>query len=249
MIYMLITYSFSTLNSHYSLTGIGTILAFGFLGFLLKFALKKIPEDIRIAQVVHTRDCRPLVAEFAVTCPTADLQKARFVKGLFAPKGLLYYPANMPTHVDLEKAITRAIKKTCFVMLKTPVPFIGVRAIDYLANRIQHLQRKSSEPQYAMLYIGTIVRMQEEIGTGGGGFRFIYASFLQEAANKLNEPRLQECSDLMTQSGDAWREFALLGARFCKRRSEVTLDQLADAMRLCAKHEYDAFRLLRSIRL
>ena len=189
------------------------------------------------------------VAEFAVTCPTADLQKARFVKGLFAPKGLLYYPANMPAHVDLEKAIARAIKKTCFVMLKTPVPFIGVRAIDYLADRIQHLQHKSSEPQYAMLYIGTIVRMQEEIGTGGGGFRFIYASFLQEAANKLNEPRLQECSDLMTQSGDAWREFALLGARFCKRRSEVTLDQLADAMRLCAKHEYDAFRLLRSIRL
>ena len=31
------------------------------------------------------------------------------------------------------------------------------------------------------LYLAQLVRMQEEIGTGGGGFRYIYAAFLQEA--------------------------------------------------------------------
>jgi len=189
------------------------------------------------------------VAEFPVTCPSADLQKARFVKGLFAPKGLLYYPPDMPAHIDLEKAIARSIKKTSFVMLNTPAPYVGVRAMRYLANRIRHLPDVSGDPRYAPDYVGTIVRMQEEIGTGGGGFRFVYASFLQEAAHKFNEPRLQEASELMTRAGDVWREFALLGARFCKKRTEVTLEQLADAMLICADHEYDAFRLLRSVRL
>jgi len=189
------------------------------------------------------------VAEYAVTCPTEDLQKARFVKGMFAPKGLLYYPVETPADIDFGRAIARSIKKTTFVMLKTPLPYIGVRGIRYLADRVRRLREISSDARYALLFIGTIVRMQEEIGTGGGGFRFIYASFLQEAAEKLNEPRLQEASELMTRSGDAWREFALLGARFCKKKPDVTLDQLADAMLVCADYEDDAFRLLRSIRL
>jgi len=189
------------------------------------------------------------VAEYPVTCPAADLRKARFTKGLFAPKGLLYYPVAMPVHIDLKRAVARAIKKTSFVMLSTPLPYIGVRAIRYLAGRIRRLHEMASDPAYRLLYVGNIVRMQEEIGTGGGGFRFIYASFLQEAARQWAEPRLQEASELMTRAGDGWREFALLGARFCKRRSEVTLDQLADAMLVCAAHEHDAFCLLRAIRL
>lgn len=189
------------------------------------------------------------VAEYTVTCPTADLQKARFTKGLFAPKGLIYYPSSIPGDVDFAKAISRSIKKTTFVMLNTPLPFIGVRGIRYLARRIRRLREISSDPVYAPLYVSTIVRMQEEIGTGGGGFRFIYASFLQEAAQKFNHPALKEASELMTRSGDAWREFALLGARFCKKKSDINLDQLADAMLLCADYENDAFQLLRTIRL
>jgi len=189
------------------------------------------------------------VAEYPVTCPSVDLQKARFVKGMFAPKGLIYYPLDTPGAIDFGKAIARAIKKTTFVMLNTPLPFIGVRGIRYLAKRIRQLGGNSSDARYALLFIATIVRMQEEIGTGGGGFRFIYASFLQEAAEKINEPRLQEASELMTHSGDAWREFALLGARFCKKKPDVTLDQLADALLVCADYEDNAFRLLRSIRL
>ena len=43
----------------------------------------------------------------------------------------------------------------------------------------------------ASLYLGQVVRMLEEIGTGGAGFRFIYAAFLQESA-KILEPGLAE---------------------------------------------------------
>ena len=65
--------------------------------------------------------------------------------------------------------------------------------------------------------------MLEEIGTGGAGFRFIYAAFLQEAADVLNKPKLKDISRLMTEAGDKWREFAYLAAKnIHTRRTEKT---------------------------
>jgi hypothetical protein len=187
------------------------------------------------------------VAETAVRCTREDLRKARFAKGVLAPKGLLYFMTRPPAEPDWARLGRRALGRTARLML-APLPFVGVRGMRMLARRIERLPLADGG-EHARMYVGNIVRMQEEIGTGGGGFRFIYASFLQEAAQKFNEPRLQEASELMTRAGDAWREFALLGARFCKKKSDVVLGQLADAMLICADHEYDAFRLLRSIRL
>jgi len=189
------------------------------------------------------------VAEYTVKCPREDLQKARFVKGVFAPKGLLYYPVHLPQTVDMERAVRKALRKASFQMLHIPLPFLGVKAIKNLANRIRTLEKKHPDPRFARLYIGFIVRMQEEIGTGGGGFRFVYASFLQEAANMLNHSRLNEASETMTAAGDSWRDFALLGARFCKKKSTITLGELADAMQRCAMRETEAFKLLESIKV
>jgi hypothetical protein len=72
-------------------------------------------------------------------------------------------------------------------MLDAPLPIIGVRGIRWLAKAIEKLDTGSGAA-HSKLFIGQVVRMQEEIGTGGGGFRFIYASFLQEAADLLARP-------------------------------------------------------------
>lgn len=61
--------------------------------------------------------------------------------------------------------------------------------------------------------------MQEEIGTGGGGFRYIYAAFLQESGKLLNNEKLVELSKEMTEIGDLWRDFALEASRIYKNRS------------------------------
>ena len=50
----------------------------------------------------------------------ADLKKARFAKGLSAPKGLIHYPAKCPERIDLEKLIKKSIKKTVNMMLYAP---------------------------------------------------------------------------------------------------------------------------------
>ena len=180
-------------------------------------------------------------------CAAKDLRKARFTQGAFAPRGLMYMPAAFNKDFDLDKAVRNAIKKTWRMMLYTPVPFVGVGAIRRLANSIDQLPQKHSDPRYARLYVGNIVRMQEEIGTGGGGFRFMYAAFLQEAGKKLNNALLLEAATKMTATGDRWREFALMGAQFGRKKEEANCTTLAEKLRQCADQEAAVYRLLKTL--
>ena len=103
-------------------------------------------------------------------------------------------------------------------MKSPPVPWFGVNAIHFLSKQILKYPQKL-EPRKATLYLGNLIRMQEEIGTGGAGFRFLYAAFLQEASKEMNNPALNELSQRMTEIGDMWRGFAYHTARICKARS------------------------------
>lgn len=184
------------------------------------------------------------VAETAVSCPAADLQRARFAKGALAPKGLLYYPVGTPQMPDWHKVLPAAIKKTTRIMLDAPLPIIGVRGIRWLAKAIEKLDAGSSAA-HSKLFIGQVVRMQEEIGTGGGGFRFIYASFLQEAAELLNRPALGGLAEQLIDIGDEWREFALATARMIRDRDPLQPPKLAAKLRAVADREQAFFRDLR----
>jgi hypothetical protein len=162
------------------------------------------------------------VFETPVLCAKQALQKARFVKGIMAPKGLLYYPLRVPETIEYPLVLPKVIKKNAKAMLKTPVPIAGVRGIRAMARAIGKLDTKDS--RYARLFLGHIIRMQEEIGTGGAGFRFIYASFLQEAGNLLASPILAETSEMMTLVGDQWREFAVMIAKAIRSKKEQQID-------------------------
>jgi len=162
------------------------------------------------------------VFETRQRCEAKDLEKARFVKGMMAPKGLLYYPHHIPKHIDFPVIIPKVIHKNAKAMLKTPVPIAGIRGIRSLAKSIGRLDQK--DPRWARLFLGHIVRMQEEIGTGGAGFRFIYASFLQEAATLLDNKDLQKASQMMTAVGDQWREFALLAVTAIRKKKDKPVD-------------------------
>ncbi len=170
------------------------------------------------------------VFEHTVEAETKALEKARFVKGVMAPKGLLYYPTYVPESVDYAKVLPKAIRKVAKSMLKTPVPIAGLKGIRTLAKNIRKLERE--DRRYAKLFLGHIVRMQEEIGTGGAGFRYIYASFLQEAAEILNNDTLRESSKMMTEVGDSWREFALLIAKSIRSKKTEIIDYDAIASKL-----------------
>ncbi|WP_074407508.1 MULTISPECIES: BtrH N-terminal domain-containing protein [Aquimarina] len=157
------------------------------------------------------------VMETVTTLTAKELEKVRFAKGAFAPKGHMYYPIDFPKELALEKAIVQGIKQTCREML-APVPIVGVKGIRTVAKLIRKWPKKKGT-KVANHYLGQVVRMQEEIGTGGGGFRYIYAAFLQEAGNLLKNDTLIELSTEMTAIGDSWRDFALDASRIYKNRS------------------------------
>jgi hypothetical protein len=158
------------------------------------------------------------VMENVCTIQSDDLAKARFAKGVPEPKGRMYYITQKPASFPLEEAIQKGIKQTVFFMKSPPIPWFGVNAIQFLAKKIANYPKKL-EPRRAALYLGNIIRMQEEIGTGGAGFRFLYAAFLQEVYEMNNKAGYKELSEEMTAIGDQWRNFAYSAARICKARS------------------------------
>lgn len=187
------------------------------------------------------------VMEGVTVLTDKQLEKVRFAKGAFAPRGHMYYPISFPEKLDLEKAIIKGIKHTCRDMT-APVPIVGVKAMRWVAGNIRKWPKKIGTKK-ANHYLGQIVRMQEEIGTGGGGFRYIYAAFLQEAAVVLGNDQLKEFSKEMTEIGDTWRDFAVDASRIYKNRSAQSdgYNKLADDLQTIANLEEVFFKRLRKV--
>ena len=181
------------------------------------------------------------VFQMSVKCDRASLLKARFTKGVMAPKGLLYYPVSVPKEVDLKPIISKNIKKLSKTMLRKYVPIVGLVGVKYLASAIEKL--KTKDKRYAKLFLGNIVRMQEEIGTGGAGFRFMYASFLQEASELFdNNQILQESSNIMLEVGDEWREFALMIAKSIKSKKSIDYKSISQKLLSIANNEARVYK-------
>lgn len=188
------------------------------------------------------------VMEGIETLSYDNLLKNRFAKGTGKPKGKMYHIKSQEKDYDLQSAITKGIKHTCKDMLTIPIPYFGVKGISTLASHVEKWPKKLGDKK-ARHYLGQVVRMQEEIGTGGAGFRFLYAAFLQEASKILNIESLNDCSEKMTQIGDKWREFGVLSGRIFKNRekSEKAYTEAANILRLIRKMEEDNFIKLQSV--
>ena len=185
------------------------------------------------------------VMENVTTLTEEELNKVRFAKGAFAPRGQMYYPIHIPVEINYEKAIITAIKDTCRNML-APIPIVGVKGIKFVSRQIRKWPIKHGNKK-ANHYLAQLVRMQEEIGTGGGGFRFIYAAFLQEASVRLKNEELRKLSLEMTEIGDLWRDFAVQASRVYKNRSAQNdvYNRLADNLLDIANREEVFFKKLK----
>jgi hypothetical protein len=190
------------------------------------------------------------IMETPVSLTHAELKRVRYAKGTYPPKGRMYFMKEIPGEYDLKMSIVKGIKRTTKDMLGIPVPLFGVKGIRYMARRMKNWPSKLG-PKKASLYLGQVVRMLEEIGTGGAGFRFMYAAFLQEAAKELQQDWLNECSEEMTAIGDRWREFALIAGRIFKGREGKDESYIAAAEILLeiADREEKVYRKLKEIKL
>ncbi len=188
------------------------------------------------------------VFSHTVETDTGSLQKARFTRGALAPKGMMYYFKSVPDAIDFEKIIPKAIRFTVRLNGRwNPFPFAGISGIKMIARKIEKLHKANL--RYARLFLGHIVRMQEEIGTGGAGFRFMYAAFLQESGELFSNTLLTQLAVEMTKTGDEWREFALLAARMSKQRGEQDFYDIASQLRKTAKMELQIYNELSNFKI
>ncbi|MEO6832296.1 MAG: BtrH N-terminal domain-containing protein [Chitinophagaceae bacterium] len=204
--------------------------------------------------VVYGREGKEyLVSDPVMEIPTRiaaeDLSKARFAKGTPEPSGFMYYIEKVESEGKMQSAIVAGIKQAGSFMISPPLPWFGYKGIYLLAKKLKQYPRKLA-PRKAALFLGNIIRMQEEIGTGGAGFRFLYAAFLQEAAEKLQREDLQEKAKQLTAIGDAWRSFAYNAARIVKARNSdlVSYDELSSQLKEIGDREKAFFGELRKMK-
>lgn len=224
------------------------------------YFLTYFPKEYRFHFNAHNivvfgkEDDNYLISDPVMENPTVlssyELQRVRFAKGALAPKGQLYYPKIKTEITDnqIRFAITNGIKRNVRDMLHIPGGIAGVSGIKYTARKIVRWREKLGI-KTAGLYLAQLVRMQEEIGTGGGGFRFIYAAFLQQAYQFHKKEELLQISEQFTKSGDLWRSAAIQAAGIFKGRitSVKDFNDMGNYLIEVAEVEKNAFKALSKI--
>ena len=187
------------------------------------------------------------VMETVTTISAHDLERVRFAKGALAPNGQIYFPkeGRPISEEQIKRAIIKGIKHASWFMTETPVPILGVAGIRFTANRIK-TWRESVGARRGGLYLAQLVRMGEEIGTGGAGFRFIYAAFLQQAHPFVQRDELLEISKQFTAIGDLWRVSSVQASGIYKGRltEQKDFDVMGDMLLNIADQEKTAFKSL-----
>jgi hypothetical protein len=184
-----------------------------------------------------------------VTISREDLMKVRFAPGGTYPLlGQMYWIKSVPEQLpDMKTLVVKSIQKTCWYMVSQPgfIHIAGANGILYLSRRIRTWEQTMGARR-AKLNLAQLIRMLEEIGTGGAGFRFIYGAFLQEAAEKTGLSFLNDYSVRITEIGDLWRVFAYKASRIIKKRAgeNYTYDDLADLLQVIGDKEKAFFREL-----
>lgn len=177
------------------------------------------------------------------------LLKGRFAGGTMAPKGFMYYPVEVPLDFDREKAVLQGLKSTTYNMLKIPLPFLGVKGIRRFADKITEWPEYARDNDHLAHEIFKINVLLEDQGTGGAGFRFIFASFLREASELLKKPELYDLSRRMLSIGDGWREISLFATKIAKNRDlgQDRLKEFGEMIGERADLEESFFKDLRKI--
>lgn len=181
-----------------------------------------------------------------VLLDASSLEKGRFAGGSMSPKGFLFYPKHVPVYIDYEAAVTKGIKKACFNMLRIPIPFLGIKGIRAFSRKIVDWPKFARDTEHLSHEIMKINILLEDQGTGGAGFRFMYATFLQQAADILNNQELKVRSCELMEIGDGWREISLFSARIGKNRDlgPEKLKQLSEMLYERAEVEEKFFKRL-----
>ena len=143
--------------------------------------------------------------ESVLEVPFDALLKARFSGGsIFDLKGNLFAPNTISPPDDLAGIIVKAIAYNQQVLTDRSNPFQGMAALDTWQKDLKNWETFEDWRWTVRLTYQII----EKRGTGGGGFRLIYAEFLEWAASLVPGIESLGLPERMRTSAAAWSNLA-----------------------------------------
>ncbi|CAM5718493.1 MULTISPECIES: BtrH N-terminal domain-containing protein [Streptomyces] len=105
--------------------------------------------------------------------------------------------------------IRHGVRVSCAAMRNPVVPTFGLRGLAAYGAGLDHLVRRSPAEDVVTALSGAYVDF-ELAGTGGCGFRAMFADFLAEAATRTADQALERAVPLARGAVDAWHDFLAL---------------------------------------
>jgi hypothetical protein len=155
-------------------------------------------EDRRVFYVSDTE------REGVLPVPFDDLRKARVSTQPVTHRGDFYAPAALRAARRLDGIITEAITDNAGQLVASDLPHGGIAALETLKSDLTDWASVDDWKWTARFMYQVIERR----GTGGGGFRLMYADFLMQATQWVRRIAELRLAELMLQSGRAWQELA-----------------------------------------
>ena len=153
----------------------------------------------RVFQVTDTE------RESVLDVPFENMRQARFCSdGYFNIQGNCYAPEELAVPENLPEIIRKAIRFNSHVLLNDGMDFQGVAALKKWKGEIDAWER-FEDWQWTARFAYQVI---EKRGTGGGGFRKMYAAFLAEAADYLPEIHTLGLTEMMKAASQAWTDLA-----------------------------------------
>ena len=142
--------------------------------------------------------------EGVLPVPYDAMRKARVSLQPPTHRGDFYAPAALRTPRGLDGIIVDAIVDNARQLADSDLPYAGIGALERLASDLTDWA-SLDDWKWTARFMYQII---EKRGTGGGGFRLMYADFLVQATKWV--PRIADLKldELMRQSGRAWQQLA-----------------------------------------
>ena len=139
--------------------------------------------------------------------PFVDMHKALYSQnGFFTMEGNHFSPETLILPDDMTRVIRRAIVHNSRVILSIINDFQGITGLEKWIKELTEVWPNLSDWQWTARFAYQVI---ERRGTGGGGFRLMYADFLKEAKTYCPQVAARGLPAGMHEAGSAWTGLAL----------------------------------------
>lgn len=166
--------------------------------------------------------------EDTLSVPFGNMRKAMYAKGgFFLMEGNQFAPASLPVPSDLPDVIRNAIVHNSRMILSEDFEYQGIPALEKWIGECEAWSR-FTDWQWTARFVYQVI---ERRGTGGGGFRLMYADFLKEAAEIVPEISLHGLQQRMYEVAHTWTGLAH-ALKNVSEQSEPDFSAVIDHLRI-----------------